>query len=420
MLVSNDAGHPWVAEKKLIRADIQTDQDFELSYQLETNVLKVMKSLNNRHLIRTVASYRTSRDHYFMFPWADLGSLRDYWATSNEIDPYDLKKRLAPSYLEWIFTQLRGVAHAIKLLHDEVILHGDLKPENILCFRNSANEYREDPCTLVIADAGLSKIHNLATHLRNQKTDGPKGSTVAYEPPEAETQSDARTSRRYDVWSMGCICLEFLVWLVEGQNGLNKFHRGLTPFHGRFYELTFDEEDRERGIDSKLHLDVANKIKSLRNRPSFQGKNNPLGSLIDIIDKQMLVPRLHTGNTKTRAGKSAGTLSVPGQPMTAANRMTTTNVTNLSELPPDVRVTSEMMFNELDKILGRKKSFKIPSAALDGSEAIQPSNTPMPERSGLREGLTSSGASGAAGNNKSSTGLRFSLLESLGVRRHRR
>jgi serine/threonine protein kinase len=416
MLVSADGGHPWVAEKKLIRAEIQTDHEFEISYQLEANVLKVMKSLDDRHLIRTVASYRTSRDHYFLFPWAELGSLRDYWEKTNEVDPFDLKKRLAPPYLQWVFTQLHGVAHAITLLHDLVILHGDLKPENILCFPNSGIKSDEDPCTLVIADAGLSKMHNLATHLRSQKTAGPKGSTVAYEPPEAEIQSNERTSRRYDVWSMGCICLQFLVWLVEGQNGLNEFHRGLAPFRGRFYELIYDEKDYRRVIDARLHLDVVNKIKSLRNRRSFQGEGNPLGSLVDIIDKHMLVPHLHLVNTKAPVGKKAETLSVP-QPMTGANRTLTMNA---SESSPGVRMTSDTMVNEFVKILQKKNSFKIPSAALDGSETIQPSTTPRPEQSRLGVELSASGVSGAATSGRSSAGSRVSWLESLGVRRRRR
>ena len=33
-----------------------------------------------------------------------------------------------------------------------------------------------------------------------------------YEPPEAEIVSDQPMSRRYDVWAMGCVCLEFLIW----------------------------------------------------------------------------------------------------------------------------------------------------------------------------------------------------------------
>ncbi len=56
-----------------------------------------------------------------------------------------------------------------------------------------------------------------------------------YEPPEAEVGQNEPRSRRYDVWSMGCIYLEFAIWLLRGENGLQRFRRDLQSV-GKFYD----------------------------------------------------------------------------------------------------------------------------------------------------------------------------------------
>jgi serine/threonine protein kinase len=186
-----------VAVKVLRRDQFPTNEDFEEAVHLEAQVLRAMRSMEDRHLIQTIACYRKDPNDCFVFPWADHGNLRNYWENSN----LTITGRLAPTYLIWVFTQLRGLAHAITLLHEDIIRHGDLKPENILCFRDSTEENVENQCVLVIADAGLAKINYQATQLRNGASIGPKGSTLMYEPPEAEVGGNNPISRRYDVSS---------------------------------------------------------------------------------------------------------------------------------------------------------------------------------------------------------------------------
>lgn len=408
MLVSTDADHPWVVEKMLTR-NMEDDNEFERSYQFEGNALKAMKELKDPHLIRTIASYSIGKNYYFMFPWAESGCLRDYWETS----ALDRNKRLAPPYLKWVFTQLRGVTNAIKLLHRRVIRHGDLKPENILCFPSKSNGSEEGPCTLVIADAGLSKIHHLATHLRNKSTEGPKGATAMYEPPDSVIHRGGRTSRRFDVWSLGCICLEFLVWLAEGQNGLNEFHSDVRPFRA-FYESIYGDKNTQRVVDAKPHPHVVRTIESLRNKQFFQGKSNPLSSLVGIIEEKMLVVPLDLDSTKAPAGRQPGTLQVPQQ-LTRTNRAMTIND---SKLPEGARSRIDEILHEFKKIL-ETDDFNTPSTALDGSEDVQPSTPTEPEQSEPGESPDASGASGATASRKSSTGSKASWRESLGVRRRR-
>ena len=47
---------------------------------------------------------------------------------------------------------------------------------------------------------------------------------MQYEAPEAIGELNGPRSRLYDVWSMGCITLEFIIWLLYGNDELNNFY----------------------------------------------------------------------------------------------------------------------------------------------------------------------------------------------------
>lgn len=367
----SDGSYPWVAVKVLKRQQFTKDGDFEVAVQLEANVLEVMKSLEHAHLIQTIACYRRGGANCLVFPWADCGNLNDYWEESK----LTTEDRLKPEHLDWVFNQLRGLAEAINLLHGKIIRHGDLKPENILCFgeRQSA----EDPktsCMLVIADAGLSKVNYQITQLRERGTIGPKGGTLMYEPPEAEIESDKPTSRRYDVWSMGCVCLEFLIWLVDGITGLRKFREELRRHSaGKFYEPQLSKIRLVKGTGRRPEVDSW--IEKLRQHQCSQGEGNPLGRLVEIIDTKLLVhdlgnddqqplaspSRLGAGNSGAANAPAGYRAITPSRGRQETGDMSTTT----SEPPAGSRVKSDTMFDEFNRILrADTKSFGLPATAL--------------------------------------------------------
>jgi len=171
-----------------------------------------MKDLHCPHLIQAIAYYERDKRHFFIFPWAEIGNLRNYW---NLRTPTTDK-----SYLEWVFTQLIGLAEAIKLFHlMRNCRHGDMKPENILCFGGDGNGQNVHG-RLVITDFGLAKIHKNATSARHEAT-STRGVTILYAPPECNSKQPR--SRRYDIWSLGCMYLEFVIWLLWGNEVLENF-----------------------------------------------------------------------------------------------------------------------------------------------------------------------------------------------------
>ena len=93
----------------------------------------------------------------------------------------------------------------------ESAIHFDIKPSNVLVNRSSRVSPRFD---FVITDFGLAHIKTTegggsGTHDR--------GGDDAYAPPEIMLPTQ---NRKYDVWSLGCIFLEIVTFLVRGYQGV--------------------------------------------------------------------------------------------------------------------------------------------------------------------------------------------------------
>lgn len=256
-----------------------TDEEFKAVVKSEAETLAMLRQLSHKHLIRAIAYYTKGDKHYVMFPWARGGNLRDFWKK----DPPPLN----PQYLEWVFGQLTGLAEAIVKLHhshtSQHWRHGDLKPENILCFEE------DDSCTLVIADVGLSKSHGELTEARRDKTHT-KAGTIMYEPPESEILADKPRSRRYDIWSIGCIYLEFVVWLLYGTRGLKRVREELdsTAVDGnvRFYVIDSNSNSDQKTFQlNNVIQKWIEHIYSDRRCP----RDSAVGRLVDLIVTRLLV-----------------------------------------------------------------------------------------------------------------------------------
>jgi serine/threonine protein kinase len=159
-----------------------------------------------------------------LFPYAQC-NLREYMAW-NKFQFRKEKETL------WLLEQFKGLASALKLIHDlsnedtltptqsprlqalSPILpgerragwHHDLKPENILYFWDTDPPHG----TFRISDWGSGRVNTYRSG-RTVFTPSPNG-TLTYEPPEV--LYEGKTSRPYDVWSLGCVFLELLVWAL--------------------------------------------------------------------------------------------------------------------------------------------------------------------------------------------------------------
>ncbi|KAF5008603.1 hypothetical protein FDECE_5137 [Fusarium decemcellulare] len=272
-------------------------KNVERNWESEAKALQKMNELKEKHIVRFITAFKRgnegSKDHYLMFEWADGGSLRDVW-----IDRDKEHTKGAPLVREAV-QQLLGISKALCAAHDldgkgSSFRHGDLKPENILCFRNGNRSTTFG--TLKIGDWGLAKHHNLATQLRTKQTSTRHG-TLRYEPPEVATglsQPDghkSRLSRLYDMWSMGCVILELIIWLQYGQDELLRFNvnvKGKSIHDGPCYEIETDDNGRQT---AKVHHVVIRWMDHMASEPACS-PGTALGDLLTVVRDKLLVVQL--------------------------------------------------------------------------------------------------------------------------------
>jgi len=97
--------------------------------------------------------------------------------------------------------------------------HGDIKPKNILFFKDDENP----PGRLVVADFTLMRFHSSnADYTLIQKV----GFSATYRPPEKALGEGTQVSQKYDIWTLGCVFLEFISWHLLGSDAVRPRKKG--------------------------------------------------------------------------------------------------------------------------------------------------------------------------------------------------
>lgn len=183
-------------------------------FDKEVNNLLKIRDYKQTHVVKPIAAYQIHDDRFLVFPWAAGGNLDAYWRRHKTLR-HDYER------LKWLFGQMAGLFAALRYIHHiREGRHGDLKPDNILCFID--HDSRE---TLQIGDLGLTTFHdkNNDTFERDkqlQRTTTPDGHRRYAPPPRPATIQRQARSRGYDVWSMGCILIELLIYLTSGYDAV--------------------------------------------------------------------------------------------------------------------------------------------------------------------------------------------------------
>ncbi|KAJ2990541.1 hypothetical protein NUW58_g2897 [Xylaria curta] len=286
-----DAGGPCLVAVKRLATDSADEEMLDKLYQREVKTLETMRDLDSPHLIRAYAAFKKKKrggqyDRAFVFPWASGGNLSSLWAKEHQATNRKIVYR-------WALSQILGLAHGIKQLHDTKTRHGDIKPENILVFPDDQGGYG----TLVIADVGLAKYHAFYTRQRSGPTTTIHGSPM-YEPPETH-EVKHKLSRKYDVWSFGCVLFQFLIWLIKGPGGIKGFLNEFKTDRASFWEA------KSKSVTVRPAIEIWAKYLP----QSIQGEKVPsefriaLAKLLRLVRKRLLIVNVDSiqGSQKPRA-----------------------------------------------------------------------------------------------------------------------
>jgi serine/threonine protein kinase len=351
------------------------------------------ESRQHAHLIKLLATYEFQGSFYLLFPYAKA-NLRDYWKQTPipEFSDFTVK---------WFLRQCKGIASAVQRIHgyqstldaSEDLAriksspdvtessfpdaegrfygrHGDIKPENILWSDEDTldEDHRfNEQGILLITDFGLMKTHKTLT--QNRVLSEQAAGSAPYEPPEvAEPRVCTTASRSHDIWSLGCVYLEFITWLIGTLRDLEHFQdiRSVT-WNGHTDETFFRLVDAGlsgRPREAVVKESVQEWIAQLHSKPRC---SEFVHDFVNLISRHMLVPdpkaRIHCGplNEKLtgmvkRAEEDSNYL-VPRDPLLVqrwgADTQLPPNPKNGSPLPKRPSVANKLYTLERSRTLPR-------------------------------------------------------------------
>jgi serine/threonine protein kinase len=212
-------------------------------FQREANALRRFNGFGNDHMVTLLMTWMTGNTYNLLFPWAN-SDLDFYW----QANPMPV---MIPETILWTSKQIRGIASAIESIHNPKSnnlrvaedrrygRHGDLKAENILLF--AAPDDKRG--ILVITDLGLAEINSSLS--RSQKSNSRINCTPIYKAPESDIDG-AKITRSYDIWTFGCLLMEWVCWLFQGYENKTQFIRDLgNPYpNGSITETFFQMVSR--------------------------------------------------------------------------------------------------------------------------------------------------------------------------------
>ncbi|THW80825.1 hypothetical protein D6D17_09827, partial [Aureobasidium pullulans] len=303
----------WNAESiEVARKHIETQEDFDS----ESVVIERLKNnrLRHRHITRCYGVVfrqgllQSKLDIFYELASSNLSQFLTNWGESQPTS--EIQRH--------VLTQTFSLIDALVLCHEQfydpeqghvILAHNDLKPENILVFDNDAESLVG---TWKIADFGLSKIkqvvedstflspQDLINHdLSLSKAIRPPGGYTVPEIVRRGSLLENSSSVQGDIWSLGCILAQILVFTVGGSQALKRFN------HLRLPGNTFNYRD-DRYFESYPGLGQL-RLK----RPLFEvlielcdssSENNWVKQLVDLVLDVLMVDKDPNGDGKILLG----------------------------------------------------------------------------------------------------------------------
>ncbi|KAM6530314.1 hypothetical protein FALCPG4_008438 [Fusarium falciforme] len=299
-------------------------------FRKEVNMLKKFSGEGSHpHVVSVLATYEQSGRYHLIFHWAD-GDLLRYWRKICPNPTFNYGTVL------WVAKQLSGLACGLSRFHrhytnddhdasnrmedgdhdgkerpqkrtrlddthpppvqvagssesgprnkkEQFGRHGDLKPQNILFFPSSEDKRG----ILKISDLGQAELHSACSKTRRNTKDI---YTLTYRPPETDVEPLV-IRQSGDIWSLGCIFLEFVSWMLGGMVLVEEFQKRRMSWDERLQmdSDTFYEREKVeplQHVGARLKGSVTKHIKLLRSLPNC---TDYFKDVLDLISEGMLV-----------------------------------------------------------------------------------------------------------------------------------
>ncbi|OTA91127.1 hypothetical protein M434DRAFT_356864 [Hypoxylon sp. CO27-5] len=270
------------ALKKIIGTSPVTIED---NFKREARMLKKFNGDVHPHIISVLSTFKHGDYYYLLFPWAEC-DLQKYFKVNPNPTP-------SLETVRWLSQQCLRIVEAVHLIHsppgqdnlqpeDRVVgRHGDIKAENVLVFRS-----QEGKANLVLSDFGLGSLHHDMSKSNIPNKTIPV--TPGLRPPECDMKG-GYISSAFDIWTLGCLFLDLLTWLLGGEELRLRFEEErMTPYiNGLETPIYFDIVRTEDGQPAYI---VKEQVKRWfaelhRNDHCTQFVHD----FLDLIERKMLI-----------------------------------------------------------------------------------------------------------------------------------
>ncbi|KAF2648100.1 kinase-like protein [Lophiostoma macrostomum CBS 122681] len=194
------------------------------SIQDEGRVLSILNSLKHPNILELIGSYSFKNDLNLLFPLASQ-TLEACFSENDRMLGFEDRAS--------VLCALPGLASALHALHQfawedvkYIGCHHDIKPDNI--FRHEGR--------LILADFGLATMKDPS---QGSETRFQEGQGYYFAPECEDYEHDFQRYPIYrssDIWSLGCVLLEILVFMDSGDAGIQNFRQERTVKFGRHFK----------------------------------------------------------------------------------------------------------------------------------------------------------------------------------------
>ncbi|KXJ88265.1 hypothetical protein Micbo1qcDRAFT_19387 [Microdochium bolleyi] len=146
---------------------------------------------------------------------------------------------------------------------------------------------------MVLSDMGLTALHS--EYSRSRQPAAMLAMTPTYRPPESDLEGNV-ISRSYDIWTLGCLFMETMIWHLDGFEWLFQFsqERLTSDVTGCKKPTYFDiKEFKGASVGAAAHtasikVEVLKYFEKIRNHPKC---TQFVLDVIEIVQDEMIIVR---------------------------------------------------------------------------------------------------------------------------------
>ncbi|CAG7566085.1 unnamed protein product [Fusarium equiseti] len=280
--------------------------------KVEHSILRKLKNRRHEHMISILAAYIANGVYHLVFP-RELADLPRYW---EEVNPKPSKAD-DDANLAWLAAQCQGLAEGLSFMH-----------------RHETNSFKYllNTDSLQAVEEGRSKVKGTVQKTvkknfvflfsTNEEVDWNRQkwirNTLTYRAPDTELSFDASSiTASSDIWTFGCVYLEFLTWWSGGWALVTEFASERLASDPSFFGLTEGFNFRTDFFftvtedNGKATAEVRESVKKFMDKLASHDKSNDFSrDFLKMIRTKMLVVESINGNGKKNGRASA--MSIAG------------------------------------------------------------------------------------------------------------